>query len=964
MEPLHPHELLSWMTIESYPGVYLLGSYARYVTIYSQQIRALNLIDALCKTGQLQRGVSVAVVGGGIAGLTAAAAAAVRGAEVTVIEGDKDFFPIQRQAGSRYLHPHIYDWPLSELQAGQENRADLPFLDWEAGEAVIVFRKLKEKWETLFKTTANQLREPKTYMGSRLTSLALRPELGGLQLTIEVHGDEVPNALESKTLTADIIILALGFGREFGRADLQRYWEQAPFDAVPPNILRWLVSGFGDGGLTDLMRLCISNFRHDEFVRKHETDSRLATKLKELLADPGRQSIRSAFEELYSQLDNDSLIARGQLRTNTEVTFNAPIDYLESEGSSILNKFIVFQLEKLSKFTRQEGWLKSIPTPESTGPPYTVEFTDKPSREADHKVIAKAEFDRLIIRHGPERPISENSFPEIWQATKSLREKWAAQSQSNDRTRVPIWDPADYDPKTAPHPITRDDKWDEGVDLRCVIVESTVLRRDVSVSQLVQTGLNSNKRDVGLAMKPPREEGKIHAGFKSIKINDALGSQKEYNRAIGLLCRADIAVIDVTNYEPGIMLLLGIRSSVQRGVTIVTTNLKLDSAQWSKLPFNLKELYPLSLASEIDDINSPEHPKEVLGRTIARALGHFNSLPFYQDVPAYEALRRFDPAPKEEAQTILWLCSFDDRYKPHAGYIQGGFSEEYGNDLNDRNERKYLLQRIIEIISPQLVTQRLYSAIRSTILCLVDWSFWSPNVFFEFGVRLAVSNFGPVCLLANHAPDLSSDKRLGVAANTSEIAEDLLTQREKLKQLFRPLEYELDGNWQRLFQEVRARHTAMRDHELPGRSSNIPPTFGAFSFDHTYKFVGEHLPLENEPGATSANTFLTSAADSLIGVSSTTDPSLPVLYANVNRDLDKQARNSAKEMLVAAWYYLGNRYHDELQQPGDLLMSYQDLSYRLANLLEQSDAVKDQELYHSVRQTLKGVKRIIKGVDQ
>src|SRR5215204_1525142 len=141
-EPLHPHEMLSWMTIPTYPGVYILGSYARHVTIYSQQMRAFNLIDALCKTGQLRPGVSIVVVGGGIAGLTAAAAAAIRGANVTIIESDDDFCPIQRQAAKRYLHPQIYDWPLSELEIGRENKADFPFLDWEADDAEIVFRNL------------------------------------------------------------------------------------------------------------------------------------------------------------------------------------------------------------------------------------------------------------------------------------------------------------------------------------------------------------------------------------------------------------------------------------------------------------------------------------------------------------------------------------------------------------------------------------------------------------------------------------------------------------------------------------------------------------------------------------------------------------------------------------------------------------------------------------------------------
>jgi len=80
------------------------------------------------------------------------------------------------------------------------------------------------------------------------------------------------------------------------------------------------------------------------------------------------------------------------------------------------------------------------------------------------------------------------------------------------------------------------------------------------------------------------------------------------------------------------------------------------------------------------------------------------------------------------------------------------------------------------------------------------------------------------------------------------------------------------------------------------------------------------------------------------------DPaSLPVLYANVNTDLEKQARSAAKEALIAAWYYLGNRYREEWQQPGAVQKDYKALSIRLANLLEQDGDVRDQDLYESVQ---------------
>ena len=959
LEPLHPHDLLSWMAIPTYPGVYILGSFARHVTIYSQQMRAFNLVDALCKTGQLLPGARVAVVGGGVAGVTAAAAAAVRGADVTIIESDEHFFPIQRNAGNRYLHPHIYDWPLYELEAGREDKAGFPFLDWDADEAGNVFSELKDKWKELFDKHAARLRKPNKLMKTRVTGIHKRADAGAIELTLErSEADKV--VLEN--LQAEIVILALGFGREFSSSDLQTYWEQAPLDAVTQKKLRWLVSGYGDGGLTDLMRLCINDFRHHKFVNKYESDPNVRAKLRKLLSDNKTQSVRGVFEELSKQLKDESLITTEQLRKDTEVIFNAPKNYLESEGSSILNKFIVFQLEQRRRFERQEGWLNlPVPTPNPENRKYTIQFIDK-----DKNIIKTDYFDRLVVRHGPERPFSESTFPEIWKATEDLRKRWEAQSQSNDRTRVQIWDPADFDPSTAPHPIMPKNEPQTDVDLSCVVVESTKTRPQTTLSSLVSTAINSHKKPIGVSLKPPRKEGNIKADFETIKINEALRSQEQYNRAVNLLCKADVAVIDVTGYEPGVMVLLGIRSAVRRGVTIVTTNQKLDSAEWSNLPFNLKELYPLSLFSDTKkSITSPEHPNQIVGGTIAKALAHYNSLQFYQDVPAYEAVRRFDAASKEEAQRILWLCSFRPRYDAHAEYIESGYIAAFAEEKNERGQYKYPLERITEIVSPQVVTQKLYSAIRRTVLCLVDWSFWSPNVFFELGVRLAVSNFGPICLLASDA--LEAPPELEQRAADNAITNELLEQREMLKKLFRPLEYSLEAESQEMFEEkrqelfdeIRARHSAMQDYETPGRSRlRIPPTFGAFPFDHTYKFVGGLLPLQNEPGAWSAHDFLTTTADSLIGASTPTDLSLPVLYANVNNDLDKQARDAAKEALIAAWYYLRNRHPEMLYKPGKVHKDYADLSFRLPDLLRASNDKKDEELLKLVQQEIRVLMKV------
>ena len=64
-------------------GFYVLGSFARSVTVYSQQVRAIGLIDAMLGLGKLRHDSKVAVIGGGIAGTTAAAALVKVGVAVT-----------------------------------------------------------------------------------------------------------------------------------------------------------------------------------------------------------------------------------------------------------------------------------------------------------------------------------------------------------------------------------------------------------------------------------------------------------------------------------------------------------------------------------------------------------------------------------------------------------------------------------------------------------------------------------------------------------------------------------------------------------------------------------------------------------------------------------------------------------------------------------------------------------------
>src|SRR5262245_7141647 len=106
--------------------LYAIGLAENGITLYKQQVRALNLVYTLKVTGRLKG--TLAVIGGGAAGATAALGAASLGCEVTLFEQRPTLFHLQQGCDIRWLHPHIYEWPAPETDSPY---AGLPLLDWE-----------------------------------------------------------------------------------------------------------------------------------------------------------------------------------------------------------------------------------------------------------------------------------------------------------------------------------------------------------------------------------------------------------------------------------------------------------------------------------------------------------------------------------------------------------------------------------------------------------------------------------------------------------------------------------------------------------------------------------------------------------------------------------------------------------------------------------------------------------------
>ncbi len=186
----------------------------RGVTIYSQQVRAHNLAWAIC---ELQRHgfLRVAIVGGGIAGLTMTACMLSLNdqMQVTLFEKFWDLCPFQQGADTRWVHPKIYDWPFAGSRAPS---ASLPVLNWSEGRASDVARTVLREFGRYVHTFANAEARLSVYLGSR----HFQVNAAGCEISWighrAVRKDEFFHlgSTEGRNEKFDIIVLATGFGAE------------------------------------------------------------------------------------------------------------------------------------------------------------------------------------------------------------------------------------------------------------------------------------------------------------------------------------------------------------------------------------------------------------------------------------------------------------------------------------------------------------------------------------------------------------------------------------------------------------------------------------------------------------------------------------------------------------------------------------------------------------------------------
>jgi hypothetical protein len=232
-------------------GLYFLGTFERRITFYSQQVRAFRLVRALHERGSLKPNDTIAVIGGGAAGVTCALALGLLDYNVSLYDSAVEVFQLQ-SASPRLLHPHIYEWP---APGSLDKSAGLPFLDWDLDTGKPIAKRLAAEFHS------NSAMLPKLIWnkGTRLEKL----EKSGTEWRMTFTGGA------SKVVQK--VFLAMGFGdeRTVGAADNYDYWKErgvgtAAVEAIAP--ATYLVNGNGDGALTDILNLLIEGFEHAPFT--------------------------------------------------------------------------------------------------------------------------------------------------------------------------------------------------------------------------------------------------------------------------------------------------------------------------------------------------------------------------------------------------------------------------------------------------------------------------------------------------------------------------------------------------------------------------------------------------------------------------------------------------------------------------------------------------------------------------
>ena len=303
------------------PGQFVLGYAEERVTLFSQQVRALNLAYSLNCLGRLYRGTRLLIVGAGPAGITLGAAAQLLGAEVEFLEKAPVAMAVfaPKDVGGRFIQPLAAEWPAAR---SLKDNAGLPVCSWRSGNGKEIAEAIRSGFHSALGTAArlnpSSVRPKLFYDAENLRierrqgpsnrdwycSWNSRSESGDLNLSFDPTVAETTRDSFHKYF--DLVIFAFGPGPE-------RHWMNdsgtnmvVPYFSAPSDTSGvdkpLVVSGAGDGGLIDVLLHQTGKSHHDFMQTISDRHSSFATLREELLLieRAAASSLRRTIDIMYA----------------------------------------------------------------------------------------------------------------------------------------------------------------------------------------------------------------------------------------------------------------------------------------------------------------------------------------------------------------------------------------------------------------------------------------------------------------------------------------------------------------------------------------------------------------------------------------------------------------------------------------------------------------------------------------
>jgi hypothetical protein len=491
----------------------------------------------------------------------------------------------------------------------------------------------------------------------------------------------------------------------------------------------------------------------------------------------------------------------------------------------------------------------------------------------------------------------------------------------------------------------------------CAVVSETDEKRSggISVAGVVSQLAAQSRYDFDDAYRRRGRDLKLAEHPSRLLARNIFSSPGSFARAVEQACGAELAIFDLTNYEPAVMLLLGIRAVIRRGLTVCVAREHDPPWRDAEPPFHLRE---------VSLIKSPSRDK-----VEARILEGIKQLArpgtIYTDLPCFELVRGLSPDPDQRQtrafdagrdRSILALVPFDQKYEernwewikgnlPATAKMEIGIRRDGEKRDGEKRAEPPKLQRSLDLDSPRVISAQLFEAIRLTDFCLVDVTSARPNVFFELGVRLAANRLHPIVVID---PDYQAD---GTEAASSRAVSNQLAM---FRRLLQPVEYDPTNDEEfDPFQRMVERHLELRrlleDEDDPRAGSllgGLPPC-------GVYDIAWCHAAPADEAATTPVEEHLHSRGFALLVDRSSGERHL--IYP-ARHDLTGAAEKAGREHLIAAWLYLHFRMHAGDGGDASLANRYQTLTGNLIDRLQDTEDPADTEFISSIERWKTGGK--------